>query len=418
MKAFEPPTAARLRPRTGPVRVCFLIDELSRGGTETQLLELLHNLDRDRIQPHLALMRRTRASRGLEPLDCPVLDLEVDTFVSDFFDLTLGPKVLRLARYLRSRRIDVLHLYFRASTYVGLAAARLARVPKVVRTQNNLGYWMAWYDREKWALLNRWVDRLVVNTREGRDRIARAQRTDPRKIVILENGLDLTRYQRKSLRTTPGPRRIGMVANLRPVKNPEMFVRAAALIARRHTDVTFALAGDGELRPRLESLATDLGLTSRCQFHGSVGDVPGFLAGLDLAVLCSDSEGMSNSVLEYMAAGLPIVATAVGGNPELIGDGREGLLIPPREPARLAEAVGQLLDDSELAKRLGANARQRVERQYSREAMVRRFEEFYRRLRDGGDDDGQGILEIPDAVGGPGVDGALVGSGPVGSRAG
>jgi glycosyltransferase involved in cell wall biosynthesis len=418
MTVFEPLAAPRPCARTGPVRVCFLIDELSRGGTEAQLLELLHNLDRTRIQPHLALMRRTRAGRGLEPDDCPVLDLEVDTFVSDFFDLTLGPKVLRLSRYLRARHIDVLHLYFKASTYLGLAAARLARVPRVVRTQNNLGYWMGWYDREKWAFLNRWVDALVVNTQQGKERLARAQRTDPRKIVILENGLDLSKFQTSPRRTARGPRRVGMVANLRPVKNPETFVRAAALLGRRHPELEFALAGDGELRPRLEALAAEWGVSGRCQFLGSVGDVPGFLAGLDVAVLCSDSEGMSNSLLEYMAAGLPIVATAVGGNPELIRDGREGLLVPPRGADRLADAVRRLLDDRALAQRLGANARQRVERQFSREAMVRRFETFYRRLRDGGDHDGQGNCENPGAVGRPGLDGALVGPGPVGSRAG
>jgi glycosyltransferase involved in cell wall biosynthesis len=418
MKVFEPKAATRLRPRTGPVRVCFLIDELSRGGTEAQLLELLHNLDRDAIQPHLVLMRHTRAGRGLEPAGCPVLDLEVDTFVSDFFDLTLGQKVLRLSRYIRAHRIDVLHLYFRASTYLGLAAARLARVPKVVRTQNNLGYWMAWYDREKWALLNRWVDVLVVNTREGRHRVARAQRTDPRKIVVLENGLDLGKYQRGPSRPSSGPRRVGMVANLRPVKNPQAFVRAAAMLGRRYPELEFYVAGDGELRPRLEILAAELGVGNRCRFLGSVSDVADFLARLDVAVLCSDSEGMSNSLLEYMAAGLPIVATAVGGNRELIRDGREGLLVPPRDEARLAESVGRLLDDWELARRLGDNARQRVERQFSREAMVRRFADFYRRLRDGSDDVGQGNREIPDAGGVLGIDCALVGARPLGSGAG
>jgi glycosyltransferase involved in cell wall biosynthesis len=401
-----------------------MIDELSRGGTESQLLELLHHLDRTRVEPHLCLMRSTRAGRGLEPTNCPVLDLEVDTFFSDFFDLTLGPKVLRLARYLRARHIDVLHLYFKASTYLGVAASRLARVPKVVRTQNNLGYWMAWYDREKWALLNRWVDAVVVNTREGCDRLARDQRTDPHKIILLENGLDLGKYQCPRGRSGRGRRSVGMVANLRPVKNPAAFVRTAALLRQSHPDVRFRLAGDGELRPQLEALAANLGVSDRCLFHGSVRDVPGFLAGLDVAVLCSDSEGLSNSLLEYMAAGLPVVATAVGGNPELVRDGREGLLVPPRDGRRLAGEVARLLDDPALARRLGANARARVERHYSREAMVRRFQEFYRRLRDGEppgeatEHDGQGSAEGSDAGRVPGADRALLGAGPAGSRVG
>jgi glycosyltransferase involved in cell wall biosynthesis len=397
---------------------------LSRGGTESQLLELLRGLDRRQVQPHLCVMRRTPAGRDLEPRDCPVLDLGISTFFENFFDLSLGPKVLRLSRYLRANRIEVMHLFFRASTYLGLAAARLARVPKVVRTQNNLGYWMAWYDREKWAFLNRWVDALVVNTREGRDRLSRSQRTDPEKVFILENGLELDKYPPPSRKGNRGLRRVGMVANLRRVKNPELFVRAAAVVGRSRSDVQFAVAGGGELLPRLEALTGELGLSDRCRFLGPVSDVPGFLTELDVAVLCSDSEGLSNSLLEYMAAGLPVVATSVGGNSELIRHGHDGLLVPPGDESRLVEAVGRLLDDPATARRLGANARARVEQRFSREAMVRRFQDFYRRLR-GGDgvpeataDDHQENDERPGAGYGPCADGPAVGVVAVGSRAG
>src|SRR5207244_3660743 len=130
--------------------------------------------------------------------------------------------------------------------------------------------------------------------------------------------VDLSRFVSipiKSERT--GPRRVGMVANLRSVKNPELFVRAAADVSRAHPEATFRIAGEGELRPRLEGLIKELGLEDRFALPGSVADVPAFLAHLDVAVLCSRSEGMSNALLEYMAAGRAIVATAVGGNAEL-----------------------------------------------------------------------------------------------------
>jgi glycosyltransferase involved in cell wall biosynthesis len=112
-----------------------------------------------------------------------------------------------------------------------------------------------------------------------------------------------------------------------------------------------------------------------------VADVPSFLAGLDVAVLPSRAEGMSNAVLEYMAAGRPIVATAVGATPELLADGEHGLLVPPGDPAALAAAIGKLLRQPELARRLGAAARRRARERYSREAMVRRFEAFYASLK-------------------------------------
>jgi glycosyltransferase involved in cell wall biosynthesis len=141
--------------------------------------------------------------------------------------------------------------------------------------------------------------------------------------------------------------------------------------------VTFHLGGEGPSRPDLERLAVELGLAGRCQFHGAVADVPAFLAGLDICVLCSRSEGMPNVILEYMASGRPVVATAVGGVPEMVRDGVDGLLVPPGDAGRLADAWRRLLDDPALAARLAAAARARVRERYSKERTVERFERFY-----------------------------------------
>jgi glycosyltransferase involved in cell wall biosynthesis len=167
---------------------------------------------------------------------------------------------------------------------------------------------------------------------------------------------------------------------LRPVKDLEVFVRAAREVADSHPYVTFHIAGEGELRAELEKLIADLKLTDRVLLPGTIQDVPGFLSELDIAVLCSRSEGMSNAILEYMAAGKAIVATAVGGNVQLLEHERHGLLVPAGDSHRLAEAMIRLLDDSVFAIRLARAARQRVEEHYSREAMVRRFEDFYEAL--------------------------------------
>jgi glycosyltransferase involved in cell wall biosynthesis len=130
----------------------------------------------------------------------------------------------------------------------------------------------------------------------------------------------------------------------------------------------------------LERQAAAAGLAGRFTLPGSASDVPGFLAGLDVAVLCSHAEGMSNALLEYMAAGRAIVATAVGATPEVIADGVHGLLVPPGDEKRLADAIARLLEDRDLAQRLGAAARRRALDHYSREAMVGRFEDFYQSL--------------------------------------
>jgi len=183
-----------------------------------------------------------------------------------------------------------------------------------------------------------------------------------------------------AVRSTRTGQHVGMVANLRPVKGMDVFAAAAARLSAEFPDLRFTVAGEGELRPELERQVAALGLSQRFQMPGAQADVPGFLAGLDIAILSSRSEGLSNALLEYMAAGRAIVATDVGGNPRLIEHGVHGLLVPPDDAQALAVAVARLLREPELALRLSRAARRRVEEEHSREAMVRRFEQFYLRL--------------------------------------
>jgi glycosyltransferase involved in cell wall biosynthesis len=175
-----------------------------------------------------------------------------------------------------------------------------------------------------------------------------------------------------------GPvRRVGVVANLRSVKGLETLIEAAARLAPVSSDVVWEVAGEGEHRPVLEQALREKRLAERFSLPGALADIPAFLASLAVAVLPSRAEGMSNALLEYMAAGRPIVATAVGGNGELIQNGIHGLLVPPDDAGSLARAIGRLLDNPDLACRLGSAARRRAQERYSREAMVRRFEQFY-----------------------------------------
>jgi glycosyltransferase involved in cell wall biosynthesis len=360
-----------------PVRVCFMIDELTNAGTETQLVALIRRLDRRRVQPHLCLLRgEDKRSRALEPDDCPILRLKVGSLARPASIV----KAWRLARFLREWRIDVLQVYFPDSTYLGVPAAWLARVPRIVRTRNNLGYWMTPRHRRFGRLCNRFTHIVVANCAASRDAVIRDEGLDLDRVVVLENGVDLDRFPLTNNKKGRGPRRVGVVANLRPIKGLDTFVRARSLITAPHEDVTFHVAGDGPLRADLNRLASECVLKDQFKLEGPITDVPTFLADVDVAVLPSRSEGMSNALLEYMAAGKAIVASAVGGNVQLIEDEKHGLLVPPDDPVRLAASISRLLDDTDLAQRLGRAARHRVEESYSRDAMVRRFEDFYEQL--------------------------------------
>jgi glycosyltransferase involved in cell wall biosynthesis len=363
-----------------PVRVCFLIDELASAGTESQLLALIAHLDRRRVRPYLCLLRGdSPVSQALEPDDCPVLRLGVRSL---HHPSTLA-RAWRFARFLRHKRIDVLQAYFPDSSYFGVPAAWLAGVRHRLRTRNNIGHWMTPLHRFLGRALNLFTTRTVANCAAARQALLTMERPRPESVVVLENGVDLERFRSipsVSARFVVEERCVGVVANLRPVKGLDGFVRAATRLQTRHPRVVFEVAGEGEQRAALEQQAASAGLGERFRLPGAVADVPAFLAGLDVAVLCSHAEGMSNALLEYMAAGRPLVATSVGAAEELIEDGVHGLLVPPGDSERLAEAIGRLLDDRALARRLGEAARRRALEGYSREAMVRRFEDFYEGL--------------------------------------
>src|SRR5229473_5010865 len=352
------------------VRVCFMIDSLQAAGTETQLLALIRNLDRSRVRPALCLLNgESELSRSLEPADCPVLRLGVKGLTRP----RSFPKAWQLARFLHAQHIDVLQVYFPDSTYFGVPVGCLAQVPRIVCTRNNIGYWTTPLHRRLGRLCHRLSAGLVANCQACGQAVIDGERLSPKRIAVLENGVDLSRFpeplrwphsagggkfstcqkafgQVENLppRASGEMRRIGITANLRPVKDLDLFIHAAAKLTATHPHVSFHIAGEGELRPELEKLVSDLGLVDRVFLPGTIDDVPGFLRELDIAVLCSKSEGMSNAILEYMAAGKAIVATAVGGNGQLLEHERHGLLVPAGDPPRLAEAMRRLLNDPAL----------------------------------------------------------------------
>jgi L-malate glycosyltransferase len=373
-------SSAAPRPDHGgeALRVCFLIDRLAAAGTESQLLALIRHLDRATVRPYLCLLDgEDAASRALVPEGCPVLRLGVHSLASRN-GLT---GVWRLATFLRRERIQVLQVYFPDSTYLGVVAGHLAGVRRFVRTRNNLGYWLTPWHRFLGRLCNLLTDATVANCEACREAAVRDEGAAPESVLVLPNGVDFARFAAvPALGQSHGPRCVGIVANLRPVKDLDLFVRAAAVVARNHPDVIFRVAGEGEQRPALEDLVRRLGLEGRFFLPGQLADTPGFLTALDVAVLCSRSEGMSNALLEYMAAGRAIVATAVGASSELIEDGVQGLLVRAGDAAGLAAAVRRLLEDPALAARLGAAARIKAEQYHSHSARARRFEAFYRTL--------------------------------------
>jgi glycosyltransferase involved in cell wall biosynthesis len=368
-----------------PIRVCFLLDRLLPAGTEMQVLTLIKHLDRSAVQPYLCLLDgEDEISRSLEPTDCPVLRLGSYALRS--------PKIvwaaIKFARFLRREKIDILQVYFIQSATFGATMGTLAGTRHVVRVRNNVGHWITPKMVGRFRWVNRLVARIITNSEAGRLAVVEQEGVCPGSVTVLANGIDFDRFpsrldQRHHERS--GARRVGIVANLRRVKGLDVFVAAAARVLKLANGVQFLIAGDvdgEEDTPReLKAQVAGLGIEEHVHFLGRVADIPSFLSSLDVAVLSSRAEGTSNSLIEYMASGLPIVATAVGGNCEIIKDGVSGILVPPDDPDRLGAAICEILRDRPRSSAMAGAAFLRVREQFSSNRMAERYVEFYRSLR-------------------------------------
>ena len=354
----------------GPRKVLYAIDALVRGGTELQLTGLVDRLDRDRYRPHLLTIRPSPAE--LTPADCPHLAWHVPRLVAPGGLKALGD----LARLLRRERFDVVQTFFQDSTAFAGTAARLAGVPVRVASFRDLGFWRT---RAQMLLLGRvypLMTGFLCNAGAVRDAFVASDGLDPARFTVIPNGIDTDALP---FVDHDGPtRHVGLVGNLtRQVKRADLFVRAAALVAREHPDVTWHLIGDGHLRNELEELARAEGLGDRVVFAGRVADVAARLGSLQVGVICSDSEGFSNAVLEYMFRGCAVVATDVGGNSEAIDDGRTGLLVPPDDVSALAAALARLVTDVPLRRSLAAAARAEATARYDWARCVAAHQDYY-----------------------------------------
>jgi glycosyltransferase involved in cell wall biosynthesis len=293
-------------------------------------------------------------------------------------------------RLVRRLRPDILHAHSSKAGFVGRLAARLAGVPHILYTPHGhvfQGYFSPAVTRRficMERLAARWTDRIITLTDAEADQHLALRIGRREQFVTIPSGIDLDRV------ITATPRRlvpqgtiVGTVARLAPVKGHRYLLDAIPTILERCPEARFVLIGDGEMRPGLEEQACKLGLGDRITFAGYLEDVPSVLAGLDIFVLPSLNEGMGRVLVMAMALGKPIVATRVGGVPELLGDGEAGMLVPPGNPAAIAAAVNTLLADPPRARALGEAGRRRAPR-YSAEAMISALAKVYREVIDGG----------------------------------
>jgi sugar transferase (PEP-CTERM/EpsH1 system associated) len=365
-----------------PVRLLQVVHGLRRGGLENGVVNLLNGLPPTQFQQTVACLD----DRG-EMADRVSPQVPVYVLHRRRHDLLLP---LRLARLIRATRPHVVHCRNWNTWPDTVLAHRLSgwRSTLVWSFHGFAdGHWFPRRRRLACRGLSLATDRLFAVCRDASERFARLADIAPERFDVLYNGVDCRRFapseQRAALRDALGfgtdELVILTVASLSPIKGHAALLEAAArVVASTRRRLRFLWLGEGVERARLEARICALGLGAVVQMPGSSDRVPQYMAAADLFVLPSELEGMSNAILEAMASGLPVVAQAVGGNPELVDHEHSGLLCPAGDTGALAAAIGRLARNDVERRTMGGAARRRAEQIFSLDAMLVRYADFYR----------------------------------------
>ena len=360
-----------------PWPVLLMSRELGLGGTERQLAETALSLDRARFAPHVACFRPGGFREAeLRKAGVPVLELGVRSLVS----ISAFAGLRRLGRYLADQDIRLVHTFDVPSDLFGVPVARLFRAPVVLSSQRAHRALTPGATRHLLRLTDRIADGIVVNCRSVARELAEHDGVPASQIHLAYNGLDVGDF------CPEGPAAeipwsdatvIGVVCALRPEKGLPLLLDAFARVKASHPEARLLLVGSGPMLAELEARAQRLALGAACRFQGAAQHVAEWLRAIDIFVLPSLSEALSNSLMEAMACGCCAVASDIGGNPELVRDRETGLLFPAGDSQALAERLDRLLTHRDERRRLAANGARFMRESFTRQTAAHRMAEIY-----------------------------------------
>ena len=355
-------------------RIAYLVQGLATGGLERVVLHLASGMVRRGHQVTICCYdKRGELARAAEE-DGAAVDL-----LPRKLGLDLG-YVPRLAWWLRQRGVDVLHMHNETALFYGTTAGILAKVGCLIYTEHDGVFPRSL--RARWAnrILVRRLGQAVAVSQAVKDLWCHSDGIDPVRVVVVPNGVpDIASPSGRDRSRSGDEVRIGCVSRLSREKGVDVLMEAFRRVASAHSGARLVLVGDGLERAALEAMSRQFGLDARVQFLGMRDDVPEILRDVDVFVLPSRTEGLPMALLEAMAAGLPIVATAVGGVPEAIRDEEAGLLVPPENPDAMARAILRLASDEALRKRLAGGARKTFLARYELSRMIDAYERLMER---------------------------------------
>ena len=380
------------------IKIVRIIARLNIGGPSLHVVNLNKGLSSDRFESLLVTgspntgegsMLDYAQENGVQPLAIPEMVGEASLRLRDFKAL------VRLYQILRKERPQIVHTHTAKAGFLGRLAARLAGVPILVHTYHGHVLHSYYSPLKSWLLLQmerglaRTTDRLVAVSALGKEDLIAYRVAPSEKISVIPLGFDLNPFLdceslkgefRGEIGLAADAKLVGIIGRIFPIKNHRLFLESAAQVAEQESNVRFVIVGDGILRREMEQYAQDLGIRQQVIFTGWRRDLPRIYADLDLLVVSSDNEGTPVSAIEAMASGCPVVATQVGGLPDLVQNGETGYLVPSKQPQALAAAMLELIRDPETAKQMGRSAQQSVMGRFSVNRLISDIEGLYEEL--------------------------------------
>jgi len=364
------------------IRLLLFTDSFIHGGTERQFVQTLRCLDRQRFEISIGcLKRRGPFLTEIEPLQIPIYEFPTPSL----YGWSAWGHQRALTRFLREKKIDILHAFEFYSNAFAVPAARLAGVPVVLASRREIAGDRSWPQRMAIRAACAMAHGVVANSRAAGSWLTGLWGESPQKVSVIPNAIDLPRFHpkktREAVRSELGMDAdavlIGTVAALRPEKQLDTFIRAAAETRTMAPHARFLIAGEGNERPRLEALLEQLHLRDVFRLLGDRNDVADLVNAFDVFVLSSLTESFPNAILEAMALGKPVVSTRVGGTGEVVEEAVSGFLVPVGDAQAMATRIAELAGDSALRAKMGAQARTRVEREFTPARLAARLSDVY-----------------------------------------
>lgn len=370
-----PPAPSRQAKSFAPsqiIRVCHVSMCLQTGGLERLLVDFARFHDRKKFDlQFVALSGDGQPATDIRATGCSARVL------NESLKIRKLQSIVQLVRHLKAHRPQIVHTHNTYAQFYGAIAAKLAGVPVVINTQHGQGCGSSWKAEWQFRIANR-LTRRVVGVSHDTTKLCTHQDPNSRgKFTTIWNGINLDRFNYHGPKLMPTAI---CVARLSPLKDFPTLLRAVRLVLPHVPDFRLRIVGDGPERANLKSLIGELNIRPHVELLGERHDVPELLADSGFFISSSLSEGISLTLLEAMAVGLPVVTTAIGGNPEVVLDGKTGRLAPAGDPTALARAIVDLCAERDLWTAMGALGRQRVEQNFEIRQMIRSYESMYEGL--------------------------------------